>query len=318
MNANMKKKMAMLKKKWKGAKERSKELGSGQEVPDGKYRTRLVEASGPEESQSSGRLQFKMVFEILDGDYVGQKLYRYQGLEPGKNSNQDYEDVLAYALRDIALFGYEMEDIDQLEEVLEEIQKEQPEVVIKVVTKNDFTNYHIGEVTGVEADEDDEEEEELEDEEEVEEGDEEEEDEETEDDESEEEESDEEDEDEDEEEIEEDPEEEPEDDEEEEDEEEDDDEESVELDVGSYVSFEVRGKEVTGEIVKIISDEKVKVKASNGKTYPVSVDDLEPCEPPKAAPKSTAKVQRKKPAAKKAPAKKATAKKAAKKATRRK
>lgn len=311
--ATLKKKLALAKKKFKEAKNRADEMGTGFEVPDGRYRTRLIEARGPEESQGSGRLQFVMVFEILDGEYKGEKLYRYQGLEPGKNSSQDYEDVLAFAIRDIARFGYELEDVEDIEDVLAEIDKEKPEVVIKAVTKNDFQNYNI--VTVEEADdagEDEEEEEEEEEDGEDVESDEEDGD--AEDEESEEEEDDDEGEEEEEEEVDEDPEEEPEDDEEEDDEEEEpeddeeEDEDTIELEEGSVVAFEVKGKKLHGEIVEILDDDKVKVKASNGKTYKKDAEDLEEYVEPKE--KSPAK---KKPA-KKAPAKKAAKKKPAKKA----
>lgn len=299
-SANLKKKLVAAKKKFSKAKKRADTEGYGGELPDSRYSTKLVDAHGPEESQSSGRLQFVMVFEILDGDYKGEKIYRYTGLES--------DDQMFYALRDLARFGYEIEDFDEIEEALAEIAKAQPEVLITAKTKGDFQNYYIGKVEGMEVEEGDEEEEE-EDEEEVEEVEEEDDDiEEDDDDEEDDEEEEDDDEEEDEEEVEEDPEEEP----EEEEEEEVDDEDAVELEEGSSVSFTAKGKEMTGLIVKVINDEKVKVKSDkDGKTYPVKVDNLQPYTPP---PKKKKTVTRKSPAKKKTK-KKASAKKTTKKKT---
>ena len=68
---------------------------------------------------------------------------------------------------------------------------------------------------------------------------------------------------------------------------------SVELEVGSAIVFTLKGVETNGEIIEVVDEETVRIKAEDGKTYKLGTDKIQPAAP---APK---KVQKVKPAVKK-------------------
>jgi translation initiation factor IF-1 len=72
------------------------------------------------------------------------------------------------------------------------------------------------------------------------------------------------------------------------------DEETVELEEGSEVVFTLKGKEVKGEIVEVVDEDTVRVKAEDGKTYKLGTDKIQPAPKAKAAKKVTRKLPGKK------------------------
>lgn len=267
----LKNKLAMAKKLFKKAKESAKEGGYGNNIEDGRYKAKITGAEGPLEAQTSGRLQAVLSYKILDGEFKGESIKSFPNLEN--------EVGLSILIRDLNKLGYEVEDFDDIEQALEELNEEAPNVRITVKTKNEFQNVSIDKLL----DKDDVEEEEEDDDDSDSDGEAEPEEEEEAESEAEEEE---------EEEVEEEPEEEP-----EVEEEVEEEEEELELEEGSSVGIKIKGEKMNGTILEIVDEETVRVKADNGKTYKLNVEKLFPAE------------EEKKPAKKKAAKKEAPAKK---------
>lgn len=231
LDPKLKKKLSTAKKLWMKAKTRASEDVPFGEYEDGRYIGRLVGAEIGE-SQSSGRLQVTWTWKFLEGEYKGQTVRDFDGLET--------EDNMMWFGRKIVRLGAEMpDDLDDLPEVLTDLEKSKPVARFKLATKGDYQNVYLQQVL----DEDD-----LEDTEE------------DEDDENTEEESDD---DSDEDESEEEEEEEEEDDsdsdsedEEEEEEEEETPEEDVELESGMRVTATIKRKEQVGNVISVSEDGK--------------------------------------------------------------
>lgn len=269
---------------WDKAKKKKPEFENN--VTDGNYIGRLTKAELGESQK--GRLQVAFAATVLKGEFKGETVRWWSGLKT--------EDNLMYLQRDLRRLGVEVpEDIGDLEEALEQLQKEKPKFSFRVKIDGEYLNVRIGKAleaddAGEDEDEDEDTEEEETEEEETdeEETEEEEDDEEEEDEEEESEDEDEEsEEDEDEEESEEEEEEDSEEDDEEEKEEEDADEEEEddksEFEKGSRVVFKLKKKDVVGEIVKIdYKSEEAVVKTDDGK-FAVAIEDLKP------APKTSVK-----------------------------
>lgn len=151
--ADMKKILAGAQKNWDKAKKRVKtDPGGFQEYEDGRYTARLVSAKlGQSESSQRNQITFGWKFE--DGEYEGKIKNNYQGI--------DSEDNLYFLGRDLERLGYEVpDDLTDLPDILEDIEKTKPLAMITLKTKGDFQNLYIRKVLA-----DDEEEEETEEEE---------------------------------------------------------------------------------------------------------------------------------------------------------
>lgn len=257
------KKLAKAMKNWKKAKERKPSFENV--VTDGVYTAKLVRAEMGE-SQGSGRLQVSMRAVIAGGEYKGENVNWYLGLET--------EDNIMFFQRDLVRLGKEVpDDPTDLEDVLKELEDEKPTMRIQLRTKGEFQNVRILKLVGAE-----DEETESETEEEAEEPEEEESDEEAE------KEAEEPEEDTDEEEKTEDSSKEDEEEEEESEEEDTEDEEAgddeveaPEVEVGSRVMFSKKGKDIVGTVKSIdYKKELVKIKDDAGVAYYISPDALSP------------------------------------------
>lgn len=266
------KKLAKAKKLWNTAK--SKKPDFDNVITDGIYVGKLTRAELGE-SQSKGRLQVAWRVVVASGEYKGENINWWSGLETENN--------VMYFQRDLVRLGKEVpEDPTDLEDVLKELTKEKPTIRVQVKTNGEFQNVRIlklvesEESEGEESEEETEEEEEEEPEEtEAEESEEEEEDDDEEEkkDEKSKEEDDEEEDDEEDEEDEEDDEEESGDDEEEDEEKE----EAPEVEVGMRVSFSHKGKDLVGTVKEIdYKKELVKIETDKGNKYKVAPDALSP------------------------------------------
>src|SRR5258706_3160778 len=81
MSAAFKKKLAAAQKVSKSAAKRAKEEPAfGSDIDDGRYQARVVRGQVTE-SQTSGRLQAQVEFEILSGEYKGNIKLDFWGLE---------------------------------------------------------------------------------------------------------------------------------------------------------------------------------------------------------------------------------------------
>lgn len=105
-------------------------------LEDGRYIAKLV-GTDIGESQSSGRLQVTWIWEIVEGEYTGEQVRDYDGLENEQN--------LVYLLRKLAILGYDIDQVNvgDLEEVLEELVAAKPLCRIRLRTRGDFQNVYI-------------------------------------------------------------------------------------------------------------------------------------------------------------------------------
>lgn len=280
-------------KLWREGKVQAEMAGQGPSFDDGKYLVKIVSAKVTQ--SKNGRWQHVTGFKFVEGDYKGQTVYQYQGI--------DNEVGLGILFKQLELLGVEVESPEDFKSADKKLESKQPTVEIRLVTKGEFQNVYVTKVEESDGDNDKEEEESDNDddddkeEKEVEESDEkddvdtsdddsddddddddkEEEDEEEEKDEkpakksSKKDEEDEEEKDEDEDEDEDD------DDKDEEDEKEEEEEnvEKVTLAVGMKLKVKNGKEEVTGKIVKILEEKsQVKVKLKDGSKIYVNVDDI--------------------------------------------
>ena len=189
-------------KDYKAAKEAAEQFGGN--LPDGRYKvkTNSVELT---ESQTSGREQVNMFVKVLEGEYEGQSVGLFLGLD---------EKSLPFTLSALNKLGYEIpEDPTEIVNIVESISKDLPELIIAV--KNGWTSVlstveSTKETSFEEEINKDIEEEEAED----------------------------------------------------------------EVDIGSTVSFEWKGKELIGEVVEIREKENKLLVKSKGKKYPVSIEKV--------------------------------------------
>lgn len=127
-------KLSRLKGKWAEAKGKERTF-SKSEVPDGIYLARIVEAEIGD-SQSSGRLQCAWKFEITEGEYEGEVLRKYDGLET--------EDNFFYFQNSLQRLGFDLpDDPKEISKILAHIVTVKPSIKIKVKTNGEFTNIYI-------------------------------------------------------------------------------------------------------------------------------------------------------------------------------
>jgi len=127
--------LGLARKAWETAKERAKEGGFQDDIDDGRYYTRIKSAEIGQ-SKSSGRLQVAIRYLILDGQYKGKVKSEYPGLET--------EDNLMWFGRKIAALGYEIpESFEEIEEIIEELNKGETFVQISLRTKGEYQNVGI-------------------------------------------------------------------------------------------------------------------------------------------------------------------------------
>lgn len=125
-NVDWKSRLSKL-RNYKEAKEESKSVGGG--LADGRYKVKVTKAQLGE-SQSSGREQISVYFEVLEGDCEGQTGGVYLGLD---------EKSLRFTLSALGRLGHEIpEDPADIVDIVNNINNDQGEIVIGV--KNGFTN----------------------------------------------------------------------------------------------------------------------------------------------------------------------------------
>lgn len=131
--SSFKDRLKQMKKHWQGAREEAADDSFGASVPDGKYLF-WVTCGELGESQSSGRLQFPVKYQVARGEHGGVTLTNYQGV--------DDPDQLVFVARWLAKMNYELDevDIENLDEYLEEITGECPLIEAKVKNKDGYCN----------------------------------------------------------------------------------------------------------------------------------------------------------------------------------
>lgn len=126
-------------KAWTGAKEKAKEQKGFTEIDDGRYVARLMSAKVGE-SQAS-RLQAIFAFVIAEGEAEGQEKLDFMGLETEQN--------LEFFARRLAQLGYEMpDDLTEIGDIFEDINKTKPLCKIRIKTKGEFQNVYLDKVFG--------------------------------------------------------------------------------------------------------------------------------------------------------------------------
>lgn len=122
-------------KLWKEGLAERENVGNGfGEFDDGKYRAKVVKAFTAM-SNNSGRPQNVLGYKFVAGEYKGQTKYHYQGL--------DNKVGIGIALETLKKLGYDIEDIDELDDTDRQIQKDQPEIEIRLLTKGDYQNVAV-------------------------------------------------------------------------------------------------------------------------------------------------------------------------------
>lgn len=146
----LKSRLKAMQKVWKKGEAKT----GGGKVPDDNYNVR-IDSMTLEESKASSRLQVHYEMCILDGNYEGKKLHKYQGIE-------DQEQV-DYFMGDLEMLEVEvptnMEDIGESLEAAAGLLVE-----LSVATRDEFQNIYLNELLepedGEEAGDDDEDEDE--------------------------------------------------------------------------------------------------------------------------------------------------------------
>jgi len=127
-------------KMWTKVKDTVQDQSFGNSViEDGKYLAQLYRAELCE-SQSSGRLQVAWGYEILEGEFKGEKITNYDGVESEEN--------LSFLGRNIGRLGFDIPDDleNELVSLLEKIQKKKLQCKIAVKTKGEFQNVYLQKV----------------------------------------------------------------------------------------------------------------------------------------------------------------------------
>ncbi len=130
---SLKSNMGELKKLWAKGKEQKMEFDSS--VPDGVYVGKINMAEFGE-SQNSGRPQVAWAAKISVGEFKGETVRWWSGLKTEQN--------MMFLQRDIARLGKEVpEGIEDLEDILKEIENEKPSIRFRVKTDGEFTNIRV-------------------------------------------------------------------------------------------------------------------------------------------------------------------------------
>ena len=120
---------------WSGAKKRAQTGSFGGDIPDGRYKACITKAELGL-SKTSNRLQVSWTYEIMEGEYLGKPKMDWDGC--------DTEDNQMWLGRKLARLGYEIpEDINHVESILAEIQKQRPVVRITIKTKGEFQKVYV-------------------------------------------------------------------------------------------------------------------------------------------------------------------------------
>jgi hypothetical protein len=121
---------------WKQAQAAAGESSFGTVVPDGRYVSVISQATIGE-SQSSGRLQIAWEYVISEGEFTGEAIRDYDGLETEMN--------LTWLGRKLSRLGYDFAAMgfSDLPAVLEDILKSKPSVLVRLRTKGEYQNAYI-------------------------------------------------------------------------------------------------------------------------------------------------------------------------------
>lgn len=126
-------------KAWTGAKEKAKEQKGFTEIEDGRYVARLVNVKVAE--SNAGRLQAVFAYKIEEGENEGQEKLDFMGLETEQN--------LEFFARRLSQLGYEMpDDLSEIGDIFEDINKTKPLCKIRIKTKGEFQNVYLDKVFG--------------------------------------------------------------------------------------------------------------------------------------------------------------------------
>lgn len=136
-NSLMAKQLAKMKAAWDKNREESKDTSNFNQLPDGKYKTKLTDACLREVGDA---VKAMFEFTVVEGDSTGEKATRWDGI--------DTEERVLYLQKDLRRLGLDVDtfEIDQLEDALEELLQSAPVVRITVKNKDGYCNCYIDKV----------------------------------------------------------------------------------------------------------------------------------------------------------------------------
>lgn len=136
MSVDVQKWLKQQEKEWKDIAVEAKQSTGFDRVPDGRYVSRL---SGADLclSKSSDKLQIKWSWVILEGEYQGEQILDFDGLER--------EDALLWLGRKLYRLGIDPETVklSKLEKTLSDLVESAPVAVLSCKTRNDFQRVSI-------------------------------------------------------------------------------------------------------------------------------------------------------------------------------
>lgn len=121
------------------------EIPGFRQIPDGPYVFVLVNAHITQSKGESKRFQVEWVYMIESGEYKGEQLRDFDGLDSREN--------LLWLGKKLGRYGYDVSQIDlakDLPTILEQLADGQPKLAGRVVNKGQNRNVYIDEVLEVE------------------------------------------------------------------------------------------------------------------------------------------------------------------------
>lgn len=151
MGSKYKERLAAMEESWNQSQGAYDQMFGGVDIPEGVYEARLQSARITE-SKSSGKLMIRREHLITEGEYKGMVAWDNMMLETPNG--------LVYVRRWIEMMGYECpsaNEFENLEDIIEAIVNESPDVKVRLTRDGDFTNIAIVELLGTNEEEESEE-----------------------------------------------------------------------------------------------------------------------------------------------------------------
>ncbi len=142
-SSKYKERLAAMSGSWEQSQGAYDQMFGGVDIPEGVYQARLQGAKILE-SKSSQKLMIRREHLITEGEYKGMVAWDNMMLETPNG--------LVYVRRWIEMMGYQCPqagNFEEIEDVIEAILNESPDVKVRLTRDGDFTNIAVAELLGV-------------------------------------------------------------------------------------------------------------------------------------------------------------------------